>query len=94
MIENKENCPHLESGWCIYCVELWQEAYQKGKKDALVKKIGYMCSTDYDYELENASGGVKIYSSVRDLKNHKTCWEDCGIVEVEITLKKEENHDG
>ncbi len=90
MLENKENCPHLDNGWCLYCVELWQEAYSKGKKAGFSRKIGYMCKTDYEYELENASGGAEIYSSVNDLKKHRKCWSDCGIVKVEIILKGEE----
>lgn len=88
MIENK-NCPHLKEGWCFACVEFYKEAYEKGRKDSLInKKTGFMCRTDYEYELENAAGGVEIYSSVDDLKKHKKCWEDCGIVEIELVEKK------
>lgn len=87
MLEYRINCGHgSEDGWCEYCTKLWQEAYSKGKKDALVRKFGYMCATDYEYELCHASGGCKIYSSVNDLKEHKKCWSDCGIVKVEIIL--------
>lgn len=93
MLEYRESCGHIKDGWCIYCIELWKEAYEKGKRDMLVNKIGFMCRTDYEYELENATGGVDIYSSVNDLKNHKKCWEDCGIVKVEITFKEELKND-
>lgn len=92
MLEYRESCGHIKEGWCLYCVQLWKEAYEKGKRDSLMnKKIGYLCKTDYEYELENAAGGVKIYSSVEDLKKNKNCWEDCGIVKVEIIMKNDEN---
>lgn len=90
MLENKENCPHLEMGWCPYCVDLWKEAYNKGKKDGLARKIGYMCRTDYEYELGEAVGGCEVYPTIEDLKNHRKCWSDCGIVKVEIILRGEE----
>lgn len=86
MLELRESCGHIKGGWCNYCIELWKEAYNKGKKDSIIKK-GYMCGTDYEHELGVCSGGVKIFSSVVDLKNHKKCWCDCGIVEVEIVYK-------
>jgi hypothetical protein len=57
----------------------------------MTKKIGYLCKTDYEEELENSSGGVKIFSSIKDLKKNKSCWEYCGIVEVEIILKEQKN---
>lgn len=47
----------------------------------------YMCEIDWDYELGEALGGNVLYSSVEDLKkNHPH--EQCGIVEVEVTLTK------
>lgn len=52
-------------------------------------KIAYICRTDWEYELENASGGTKLFSSIEDLKKHKSCWKDCGIIKVEIEFKEE-----
>jgi cell division protein FtsX len=49
-------------------------------------KIGYMDAVDFHHELECASGGNKIYPSVDDLKSYSKCWDECGIVEVEIKL--------
>ena len=52
----------------------------------------YMCSTDFDYELGNAAGGVEVYSSVSDLVESRSCVscpdEDrpCGIYRVEVRL--------
>jgi hypothetical protein len=90
MLEIRESCGHVkEGGWCEYCISLWKEAYTKGKRDSVVKKKAYMCLTDYDYELESARGGVKVFSSIEDLKNHRKCWSDCGIVEVEISFNRQ-----
>ena len=49
---------------------------------------GYMCKTDWDYELGNAEDGNHVYPSIEALKKHHTCWEECGIVEVEVRLKR------
>lgn len=47
-------------------------------------KYGYMCKTDFDYELGEASGGVEVYRTEEDLMKHRECWEECGIVKVKI----------
>lgn len=47
---------------------------------------GYMCAIDWDWELGEAMGGTKIYSSVEDLKECHKCWEECGIVKVKVSL--------
>lgn len=50
--------------------------------------IGYMCQTDWDWELGEAMGGTRVYASVKDLKRDRKCVEQCGIVEVRVTLEK------
>jgi len=51
--------------------------------------IGYMCKIDYDYELGNALGGTKVYSSIEDLvENHECADDECGIVEVKVDLSE------
>lgn len=50
---------------------------------------GYMCMIDFDHELGAAAGGVKVYSSVEDLKQSHKAWESCGIVEVQVRYVKE-----
>lgn len=47
---------------------------------------GFMCKTDFLYELGNAVGGETVYASVEDLKARRPCAEGCGIVEVEVRL--------
>jgi len=45
---------------------------------------GYMCKTDYEFELGQASGGNTVFPSVEDAKKHLKCWVSCGLVEVEV----------
>jgi hypothetical protein len=48
---------------------------------------GYMCTTAWHHHLCGDQSGTEIYPSVLSLKNaHPNCWEECGIVEVEITI--------
>lgn len=46
--------------------------------------VGYMCKTDYDWELPNIE--TYIYPSIEELKEKRSCVETCGIVEVEVRL--------
>jgi len=58
--------------------------------------IGYMCKTDYEVELGGRSGGNVVYPSISDLKEHRKCVEECGIVKVAVSLVEvvqEENYD-
>lgn len=89
MLEYRINCGHKNAeGWCDYCVELWKEAYNKGLKESKTKKKAYMCATDYHYELESRKSPSQIFGSIESLKSHKKCWKDCGIVEIEIYIKR------
>jgi hypothetical protein len=45
---------------------------------------GYMCLIDYQLELGGAVGGNTVFPSIEDLKRHHDCWEECGIVRVEV----------
>jgi hypothetical protein len=49
---------------------------------------GYMCKVDWDFEIGNASDGNKVFPSVANLKEHLKCTDECGIVEVEVRLKR------
>jgi hypothetical protein len=59
---------------------LWAE------KDGSV--IGYMCRTDFEYELGAASGGNAVYPSMADIKARRSCAAACGIVEVEVRFRR------
>lgn len=50
---------------------------------------GYMCKTDYEFELGQASGGNTVFPSVEDAKKNLKCWGSCGLVEVEVVYVKE-----
>ncbi len=51
-------------------------------------RIGYMCQTDFDHELGEAPGGIKIYMSKEDCLANCTCATHCGIAKVKITFDK------
>lgn len=61
-------------------VALWAE------EDGSV--IGYMCRTDWECELGAACRGNVVYPSIFDLKQNRTCYAGCGIVEVAVTLRR------
>ena len=50
--------------------------------------IGYMDKVDFDYELGAAKGGNRVYPSQKDLEECQPCTQECGIVEVEVRLKR------
>ena len=52
------------------------------------KVTGYMCKTDFDFELGHAKDGATVFPSIKALKEYKTCVCECGIVEVEVSLSK------
>lgn len=62
--------------------------HEKSKKDHRenVSTTAFMCKTDWDYEIGN--GIVEVYDSIEQLKKKRSCVTECGIVEVEVTLKR------
>ena len=49
--------------------------------------VGYMCKVDFECELGMADGGNRVFPSVENLKKHRKCYDQCGIVEVEVSFK-------
>lgn len=49
---------------------------------------GYMCRIDWDHEIGNASGGNVIFPSIKDLRRHHVCVDECGAVEVTVRIKR------
>jgi hypothetical protein len=49
-------------------------------------KTGYMCQTDWNWELGEALGGTTIYPTIEDLKTERKCTDSCGVVKVKIEL--------
>lgn len=54
-----------------------------------MKKV-YVCGIDWQHEIgeEMAKPDVVVYPSVESLKKHRTCWQECGIVEIEMKVTK------
>ena len=48
-------------------------------------KYGYMCLTDFEWELgEDGAKNTKIYRSLKELEESRGCIDECGWVRVEI----------
>jgi hypothetical protein len=61
--------------------------YKRFKKiekilDELPKKV-YVCGVDWQHEIGEAPD-VIVYPSIESLKKHRTCWKECGIIELEV----------
>lgn len=50
------------------------------------KVVCYMCAIDWQCEIGHARDGNRVYPSVAALKEAHPMWEECGIVEVEVTV--------
>lgn len=49
---------------------------------------GYMCLIDWECELGAACDGTCVYPSEADLRACRSCVEECGIVEVEVRIRR------
>lgn len=47
---------------------------------------GYICGTDIT-DVNLGATDVVIYPSIEELKKKRSCWEECGIVEIELDGK-------
>lgn len=50
--------------------------------------VGFMCKTDFDYDMRGASDGARIYPSEEALRRERQCIAECGIVAVRVTLER------
>ncbi len=50
--------------------------------------IGYMCATDWEFEIGAARGGNVIYASPEDAIESRRCIGGCGLVEVEVRFRR------
>ncbi len=48
-----------------------------------MKKKVYFCTIDWRHEV--GSIWANAYASISELKKHHSCWENCGITEVDLT---------
>lgn len=51
-------------------------------------RTGYMCATDFNYELGHAKGGTEVYPSLDNLRINRNCIKECGIVKVTVKVDK------
>ncbi len=50
-------------------------------------KTFYACGVDWQHELGEAAdleGKAPLYTSVAELKSRRSCWQQCGIVELAL----------
>lgn len=48
----------------------------------------YSCGVDWQHEIgqaEDLEGTMPLYSSVERLKKDRTCWAECGIVQLNLS---------
>ena len=50
-------------------------------------RLGYMCATDYYHELGEGPTN-EVYSSIDQLKKARPCVEECGILEIRVSVSK------
>jgi hypothetical protein len=53
-----------------------------------ISKKSYVCGVDWQHEIGEGPNDIKLYSSLEILKKERTCWKECGIVELDIRVKK------
>lgn len=47
----------------------------------------YCCGVDYQHEPHE---DIEWFSTVETLKEKKSCWEECGIIEITLDIRGEE----
>jgi len=48
-----------------------------------------MCGVSFQHDFcDDNAHHVELYGSISALKHHKTCFKECGIVKVTVTLEK------
>lgn len=47
-----------------------------------------MCGTDWSTDLPLGAQDIKIFTDLKKFKKSRTCYKECGIVQVEIIKKK------
>lgn len=53
------------------------------------KKIKiYVDGTDAAYHIPDDAAGIRVYFDVDSMKQHNKCWEECGIIQLELDMSK------
>lgn len=53
-----------------------------------MKIKAYICGTDWNTDLPLGAQDVQLYTDLKKFKASRTCYKECGIVEVEVEFKK------
>ncbi len=51
--------------------------------------LGWMCATDFAFEMGEAKGGTEVYASQEDLTQCRPCIERCGSEKV-VTVSQDD----
>lgn len=52
-------------------------------------KKAYTCGVNWQHDLcEDNAKHVEFFGSIQALKKDRTCWKECGIVEIEMKVTK------
>ena len=73
-----------DDSYCFRCHRP-TPAYFEGKK---ATSTVYLCGVDYQHEMDE--GLANYFLDVEELMEAKPCWEECGIVELELDEKGHE----
>ncbi len=69
-----------------------EDRFRQGTEYATRTVTGFMCKVDFDHELGCAAGGNRVYPTMWDPEKNRECVRGreacCGIVEVEVRLKR------
>lgn len=57
-------------------------------QDTRPVRTGFMCKVDFDHELGEALGGNRVFPDEADCEKDRGCIDTCGMVEVEVRLKR------
>lgn len=65
-----------------------KQKHQKSsiKSNTDIKKV-YVCGVQWQHEVGECND-IIMYADIEVLKAKKTCWESCGIVELDVSLSK------
>lgn len=62
-----------------------RDAWSLGDDDTA---IAYMCGVDWQHHTLSDMRGTLVYPSISELKEGRPCVAECGIVEVEIKVRR------
>lgn len=53
------------------------------------KKLkAYICTTDFHHDFDESNADLpEFFSTLKSLKKNRTCWKECGIVQVQVSVK-------